>query len=293
MILPEVQAILHGDDTPSISVRKATFVGVVDGFAQVDMGDSRFICDFGSGYVPKVGEVVRVWTVGDQHMLFPAGPRPSVGTVLTTSGTQATVDTSVGRISVMYAGSAPTSGDRVGIVWSEDGPWCTQKLSSTPPPPVPVPDPGGGSVVRSATFRAIDTGSTDRGSARWWQAQPWASTSTYGAWFYGNQIKDTIPAGARFVSVEFYVSWQQRQGGMPRFALHDAGTKGPLPSFAPYGEWAPGGGWQRPPGDESWFHALKQGGSMAGVGLNQGGYNKFSSVAQDSMSGALRIAWRS
>lgn len=292
MILPESEAILNGDDAPRVDVRKATFVGVVDKLAQVDMGDSRFVCDFGSGYIPVVGETVRIWSVGDQHMLFPAGPRPTVGTVLTVSGNIATINTSTGSITAAFAGAAPASGDRVGIVWSEDGPWCSQKLSSTPPPPGPIPDPGGG-TARSATFRAIDAGSTDRGQARWWNDQPWASTSTYGAWFYGTQFPDTIPASASFVSLEFYVSWQQRQGGIPRFALHDFGFKNGLPNFGAYAEWDPPGGWQTPPNAAGWFNALKRGGGRLGVGLDQGGYNRFSSLAQDSMSGALRVSWRS
>src|SRR5690554_2808135 len=148
MILPEAQAILDSADQPRVNVRKATFVGVVDKAAQVDMGDSRFLCEFGSGYIPVVGESVRIWSVGDQHLLFPAGPRPAVGTVLTVADGMASVGTSTGVVSAAYAGGAPVSGDRVGLVWSEDGPWCSGKLSSTPAPPEPAPDPGGGSKVR-------------------------------------------------------------------------------------------------------------------------------------------------
>lgn len=295
MIPPEADAILSGDDQPLVRVRNATFVGVSGKAARVDMGDSRFLCDFGSGYIPVTGEVVRIWSVGDQHFLFPAGPRPTVGTVITASTTTAVVQTSVGEFTMLYFGAAPTSGDRVGVTWSEDGPWCTSRLSSTPPPVIPPPDPGtggGGPTLRSATFQVTDTGSTDRGSPRWWQAQPWASNSTFGAWFYGNQIRDSIPAAAEFVSLEFYVSWQQRQGAAPRFALHDSGAKGLIPGFGAVTAWNPEGGWQVPPDPAGWFNQLKAGGSRVGVGLNQGGYNKFSSRAQDSMTGALRISWK-
>ncbi|WP_449407992.1 hypothetical protein [Microbacterium maritypicum] len=293
MIPPEAKAILDGDDQPRVLVRKATFVGVVNGFAQCDMGNSRFICEFGSGYIPMVGETVRIWTVGDQHTLFPGAAKPNVGTVLTASSTTASVQTSVGTFICGYAGTAPTSGDRVGIVWSEDGPWCTSKLSNTVPPPAPIPDPGGGGGIRSATFYATDSGSTDRNRSRWWTAQPRAGDSTYGAWFYGTQLPDTIPAAATFVSLEFYVSWQQRSGSAPNFALHNYGSKNGLPSFGSSAAWAPAGSWQTPPGAAGWFAALKAGGGFLGVGLNQGGNNIFSSLAQDAMSGALRISWRS
>lgn len=293
MIPPEAEAIMRGDAQAAIAVRNAIFVAVDGKSAQVDMGDSRFLCDFGSGYVPAPGETVRIWSVGGQHLLFPAGPRPTVGTVTTVSSTSASVQTSVGVLAMPFAGSAPSSGDRVGIVWSEDGPWCTSKLSSTVPPPGPTPDPGGGNILRSATFRVTDAGSTDRDKPRWWTGQPRAGNSTYGAWFYGTQIKDTIPAGAVVVSVEIYVSWHQRKGSAPNFALHNQASKGAVPTFSGVTAWAPGDGWQVVPDQVGWFNALKAGGPWWGVGLNQGGDNIFRSLAQDSMSGALRIAWRS
>lgn len=293
MTLPEAEAILTSGGGPRINVRKATFVGVVDGFAQVDMGDSRFVCDFGSGYIPVVGETVRVWTVGDQHMVFPAGPRPTVGTVLTVTGDTATVETTVGTVVTTYVGSAPTSGDRVGLVWSEDGPWCAGRLSSTPAPPEPIPDPDPEPVVRSATFRAIDAGSANTGSTNWWQSQPWASETTIGMWFYGTQIKDTIPASAQLVSMDFYASWQQRYGGAPRWGLHGFPSKGGAATVDGAAEWVPAQGWNPIPWAGDWFNALKAGSVYYGIGLNHGGWNKFSSLAQDSMSGALTIAWRS
>lgn len=291
MIPPEAEAILSGDSGPRLNVRKATFVGVVDRMAQVDMGDSRFVCDFGAGYIPVVGETVRVWSVGDQHLLFPAGPRPAVGTVLTVASGVATINTSTGQVIAAFAGTAPASGDRVGIVWSEDGPWCTQRLSNTPEAPEPIPDPGAG-TIRSATFRAIDAGSTDRGSARWWTDQPWASESTFGAWFYGSQIKDTIPAGAQLLSMEMYISRTKLRSELANFTLHQSGWKQGVPVMSGRLAWDPGNGWNYVP-NQSWFAALIGGGDWWGIGLDQGGWSRFSSLAEDSMSGALRISWRS
>jgi hypothetical protein len=291
-MIDEAEVILQGMDRRSpVALRQATFVGVTNGSAIVDMGTSRFVCDFGAGYIPVSGETVQILSIGQRHTLYPVGPRPGAGTVMTVSSTMVTVQTVAGDIAMPFVGTAPTSGDVVALGWSE-GPRCLGKLSSTPVVAPPPPDPGG-NIIRSATFLAIDAGSTDRGAPRWWTGQPRAGNTTYGAWFYGSQIKDTIPASASFVSVEFYVSWQQRKGAAPRFALHTAGTKGGVPGFAPYVEWTPAGAWQIPPGAESWFNALKAGGAYAGVGLNQGGDNIFSSLAQDSWSGALRISWRS
>jgi len=272
--------------------RVGRYVGFDSGQALVDLGNERFPAAFTGGFVPQINDAVHVWSVdGVMFLIGPTVAKPGVGTVLTVSGSNANVSTDFGTFSMPFMGATPTSGDTVGISWSTS-PWCG-KLSSTPVTPVPPPDPGGGgSTVRTETFRAVDAGSTDRGSARWWQAQPWASNTTFGAWFYGTQIKDTIPAGATFVSLEMYASWQQRSGGAPRFALHNLFTKSGLPTFGAYTEWAPGAGWQTPPMAAAWFAALKAGGASAGVGLNQGGFNKFSSLAQDGLSGALRISWK-
>lgn len=278
-------------DAPRAVVRRGVFAEVRSGVAWVDMADSRFACDFGSGYVPRAGETVQVLTVNDRHLLFPARALPGTGTVQSVSAGLATVITIAGTFSMPYIGAAPSSGDLVGIQWSEQ-PYVLGKLSVQPAPPKPVPDPGSG-AVRSAVFQAIDTGSTDRTSVRWWTGQPRAGNSTYGAWFYGTQIRDTIPAGATLVSLEFYVSWYQRSGAAPRFALHDAATRWGIPGYGAYTAWNPDGGWQSPPMGSTWFAALKGGGSFYGVGLNQGGDNIFSSRAQDAMTGALRISWRS
>lgn len=279
-------------EIPSVRVRRAIYrEASASGTAWVDMGDSRFACDFAAGYVPRPGETVWIISTGERYLMFPARPLPGTGVVITVGSGLANVQTIVGTFSMPYIGSAPSSGNIVGISWSEQ-PFVLGALSVQPAAPPPAPDPGAGQV-RSATFRALDTGSTDRGSARWWQSQPWASNSTYGAWFYGTQIRDTIPASAQLVSLEFFASWQQRQGDAPRFALHNAASKSGLPSFGSYTAWSPGDGWQVPPMASAWFGTLRNGGGMLGVGLNQGGYNRFSDLAQNSMSGALRISWRS
>lgn len=287
-MIDEVAAIFDGQDQPAVRLARFAEMGS-DGSAYVDMETSRFVAE-STGYVPQVGETVQILSVGRRHLMFPARALPGTGIVMTVTDGVANVQTVVGEFSMPYVGVAPTSGDLVGISWSEQ-PFVIGKLSQQPDAPEPIPDPGG-STVRSATFMVIDTGSTDRDKSRWWQAQPWASNTTYGAWFYGTQIRDTIPAGASLVSLEFYVSWAQRQGGDPRFALHNLASKSGVPVMQPYTQWSPGGGWQTPPMAAAWFAELKAGGSALGIGLNQGGYNKFSSRAQNSMTGALRISWK-
>lgn len=277
------------------------YVGADGSNALVDFGDQRFPVPFLTAFVPEIAEPVNVWSVdGSLFLVGPTQPKPGMGVVATVSGDLVSVVTDYGTFTMPYTAPTvdtppPSSGDTVGIDWSS-GAKCYRLSTSPDPVPPPPPPSGGGSQVQTATFRAQDAGSTDRASARWWTDRPYASNSTFGAWFYGSQVKDTIPAGAQYVSLEFYVSYQQRQGGSPRFTLHNDQTKGGVPGMSAYWEWSPAEGFQKPVNDataQSWFNALKAGGDRAGVGLNQGGFNVFRSLAQDGMSGALRISWRS
>lgn len=277
---------------PGAQVRRGVFVGLnADFMALVDLGDSRFPCAFGAGIIPEINETVQVLSIGSQHLVFPLAGKPGEGTVVLVASPMVTVQTSIGDVIMPYVGTAPSSGNRVAIGWSE-GPRCLGVLSTTVTPPDPPPAPGGGGALRTVTFRAIAAGSTDRGAPRWWSPNPQAGNSTYGAWFHGTAIKDTIPADAVFEGLQFKVNRIQDQGGQPRFTLHSDPYRAGVPAMSAYTEWDPPGGWQTPPDPEGWFNELKAGGSRFGVGLNQGGYNIFASLAQDSESGALRISWR-
>lgn len=274
-----------------VITRVGTFAGISAGQALIDIDQSRFPAAFLTAYVPSVNEPVHVWSVdGSWFLLGPTTGRPGVGVVTTVGSGVVNVTTDFGEFSMPSVGTAPTSGQKVGISWP--GPVCLGALSVQPASPTPPPTPGGGgATVKEATFRAIDAGSTDRGATRWWTAQPWASNSTYGAWFYGTQIKDTIPAGSQLVSMEMFINRVQDQGSSPNFALHTSPGKAGVPAMGSLFPWDPPNGWNPVP-NNAWFAALIAGGSFYGVGLNQGGYSKFASLAQDGLSGALRIKWR-
>lgn len=284
-------ALIEGKST--VTSRVGTFVGSANGQALIEIDKSRFPVAFLTTYIPTVYEPVHVWSVdGQWFILGPTVGKPRVGTVLTVSSPRATVSTSQGNVSAIIGGTAPTSGDRVLLDWTEDGPVTGLRLATTAVAPPTPPDPGGGgSTVKEAIFRAIDAGSTDRGSARWWQAQPWASNTTFGAWFYGSQIKDTIPSGAQLVSMEMYINRVQDSGDPPRFTLHTDGWKGGIPGMSAYVAWDPPNGWNAVP-SAGWFGSLIAGGPYWGIGLNQGGFNKFAALTQDGLSGALRIKWK-
>jgi hypothetical protein len=231
---------------------------------------------------------------GVLRLTGPTLPKPGIGVVATITGTTATVTTAFGDYTFPVAPTdpMPTSGDTVGLHWSEQR-WCTLLIDvPEPPPPPPPPSPGGGEV-KTAEFRATFAGSTDRGSPRYWTSEVYASNTTYGVWVYGNALKDTIPAGAQFVSLEVYVSWRKRSGGAPRWVLHNLTSLSAVPSVSSYTEWSPpSGGYVVPPDPEGWFNALKAGGPWSGIGFNQGGYSIAHNLVANSMSGALRVRWR-
>lgn len=288
------------DQKSKVTTRVGVYVGNDGNTALVDLGDQRVPVAFATAWVPEVNEPVYVDTIdGVSRLVGPTTPKPGMGVVvsLDASGDYVTVMTDFGNYLMPYAAPdpdapAPTSGDSVGIDWSS-GPKC-YRLSTSPDPVVPPPDPGGGSTPQTFTqeFRAVDAGTTHP-NGDWWQREVWAADGNVGAWFYGSQIRDTIPNGALFLSLEVSINRIQRFGSAPNWALHDLPGKSGVPSFFGQTSWHPGGdGWQTPPNPQSWFDALKAGGNARGIGLNRGGYNKFSSLAQDGRSGALRISWR-
>jgi len=280
-----------------VTASLARYVGAEDGQALVDMGDQRFPVPFKSGgFVPQINEPVWVDSIdGRLFMTGPASAKPGTGVVATIADPLVTVTTDFGDFTMPYLGELPTSGDTVGISWSSE-PWCGKLSTSVEPPEPPPPPAGGGRPVRSAEFRVIDTGSVKKGGSHWWAARPWSSPSNYGAWFYGTQIKDTIPADAEFVSLEIYGSWAGRRWDKPRWGTHNLFTKSGAPTVTGSEVWEPGrdSGWRTPPWAEAWFHELKAGGSRAGIALNAAGtgQEEARSKTEDGMSGALRIRWR-
>lgn len=284
------------DRKSTVTPRVGRYVGNDGVFALVDLGDQRVPVRFGTPWVPQINEPVWVDSIdGVLRVAGPTLPKPGVGIVLTITGTQAVVQTDFGDFAMPVAPTdpMPSSGDTVGISWSSQ-PWCTLLIEVPDPPAPPPPPTPPGQEWQTTEFRAIDAGSTDRHQARWWTGQPRAGNSTYGAWFYGTAIKDTIPAGAQFGGLEFYVSRVHDSGGAPRFTLHSDPFKAGVPAMGSVFEWDPPHGYQTPPAPwaEVFFHDLIGGGSRFGVGLNQGGNHIFANLAQDGMSGALRIRWR-
>lgn len=267
-----------------------TFVSVSATGCQVDVGGGRIDARFGSGYLPQVNEPVNVWMFDDDST-FVMGPTTigaPQGTVVSVSSGMVTLTTDFGTVVAPYFGSTPAAGQVMGLRW-HGGPQALGVLSTSPPTPTPPPPPDSGSgaaVTHVDTFQAGDAGSWNRNG--WQQAQVWASDSYSGAWFYGSKIADTIPAGSPILKVEIFLSVVSRFGSPPNFGLHAYQTKpAGQPSYSALQPLAVTAGWFALP--TGWGDSLRSGGGQAGVGVNHGGKNIFASLAQDGMSGALRI----
>lgn len=265
-----------------------TFVSAAAAGCEVDVGGGRIPARFGSGYLPEVNEPVTVWVI-DDDTAFVMGPtltKPAQGTVTAVTAGLVTLSTDFGDVVAPYYGATPAAGQIMGLRW-HGGPQALGVLSTSPAPPTPPDPPAPPAAGQHVdTFQAVDAGSFNRYG--WQQAQVWASDSYEGAWFQGTKIADTIPSVAQMQKVEMFVSAQQIRFAPPNFALHPHPTKpAGAPAFGAPSAIPVAPGWITLPLE--WGDALKAGGGSFGVGVDHGGYSIFRSLAQDGMSGAIRI----
>lgn len=282
--------ILAAAAASPVHVWPATFVGLDD--------DGWVLCDVANGdqsgrvpaqvmtpYRPEVGERVFLLAVsGSFFLVGPAVPKPARGTVTSVSSSTVTLDTDVGSVQATYdAGTSLSVSQQVKLLWS-DGAHVVGILTAPPAPPTPPPAPVPAKRQHVDVFQAVDAGSFSGG--RWWQAQPWASDTTLGAWFYGSKIRDTLQ-GAPVSKVELWSTLASRFGGNPNFGTHPhAGKPGAGPSIASATPLSPpNGGWLTLPTAFGQYLAN----NVGGIGLAHGGFNKFRSLSDDPQSGALRI----
>lgn len=264
--------------------------------AVIDVGGGRIPAEFATAYEPEVNEQVQVlWVDGKPFVIGPAKLRPSMGVVVTAPvGNKVTIDTDIGQITATYnADIALSSGTAVRLHWGA-GPYVMSRMSTQPDVPI---DPGAGGtagVNRQETFTATNAGAWQVAGGRWSSDQPRASNGYLGAWFFGSKIRDTVAASAQMVSVEVYVKYASRFGSPPNFAMHSQAVPGGVPDLSAEFAWAVNDGWNRLPHsvEATYFDALKAGGPALGIGLKQGGVNRFVSLGEDAQSGAIRITWR-
>lgn len=274
---------------PGVRVLQATFVSASTTGCLVDISGNRVPATLGTSWLPEVNEVVWLWVIGDRFFIMgPAAIKPDQGVVQSVTSGLVTLTTSLGTTVICpYAGTTPSAGQSMKLLWH--GGAFAMLMSTSPAGNTPPPAPAPSATTHADEFPAIDAGSY--GSGRWWTPQVYASDSNLGAWFYGSKISDTIPAAASIQKVELYVSPQQISGSAPNFAVHPYQTNpGVSPALSTVGAVGVGPGWvDLGSVGVAIGNALKAGGGSFGVGLNHGGYNIFSSLAQDGYSGRLRI----
>lgn len=288
-MLPDRLLDAFGDKS-RITTTRGQFLGFDGGAALVGIDSGRLSC-LTLGYTPTGDEWVHVWIIdGAAFLAGPVLPVPDIGTVTAASGSTATVDTIRGTLLLpVVAGLTVNTNDVVAIGWGST-PKITSIVVDAPDPATPPPPPPANQTVQTQNFLAIDTGTMNRSGGSYWNGEVWASDTTFGAWFYGRKIKDTIHANAVIESIQIRTPWKQIYGFDPRFMLHQLAEKNGTPVPVDTRAYPARDDWVTLP--TSWGDALKAGGSQWGVGLNQGGFNKAKSRAQDEWSGALKITWR-
>ena len=264
-----------------------TFVAATATGCTVDVGGGRIPARLGSSYLPAVNESVNVWTFDDgtTFVMGPTVAKPGTGTVTAVAASLVTLSTAFGDVVAPYIGATPSAGQVMALRW-HGGPVAIGVMSTSPADPTPPDPPAVSTKQHVDVFQALDAGSWNRYG--WQQEQVWASDSYSGAWFVGSKIADTLPADADVSKVEIYLPVVSLFGSSPNFALHAYSSKpAGQPTYGASTPLAVRPGWNTLPA--SWGDALRAGGGSFGVGVNHGGKNVFRSLAQDGMSGALRI----
>lgn len=180
------------------------------------------------GPPPWPGDWVRVTTAGVGSMFCTLVEGSPMGTVVTVTSRVATVTGDDGvSYRYPYLGAAPLNGDRVrldhagrcvhpGAYSTEpDGSDVVPKPEPIPVPPPPPPAPG------SATFAALWSGSWRYGAFDTDGVE--SSYTRVAAVGFGNQIRDTVPAGARVTRAEMQLIREWNKSYSPaavRFGKH-------------------------------------------------------------------------
>lgn len=275
---------------PGVRLLQAVFVTADTTGTWVDIQGNRVPATLGTAFLPEVGEIVNLWVIDDRFLIMgPAAIKPESGTVQSVGGGFVTLQTSIGTtVTCPYDGgiSTPSAGQTMKLFWH--GGAFAMLESTSPPPAAPPPAPVASATNHDQTFYAHDAGSY--GSGRWWTPQVWASDSNVGAWFYGTQIADTIPATAAVSSIQVFVPGvTQISGSAPNFGVHAYTTKpGGAPTISSPTPVAIAPGWVNLP-VATFANFLKNGGGAYGIGVAHGGYNIFPDLAHDGASGAIRI----
>lgn len=241
------------------------------------------------GSAPKRGDRVRVFWVGGQPVCQTVAG-VALGTVASV-GTNVVTVTGDDGLSYTYPhafGAAYSAGQRVAL--NHDAEVVLFRLSTDPTakaPATPTQAPVSGSVTR--TFYPIDSCNWWSSGGRWDAPYAEVSVSRSGYYFYGNQIRNTIPNSATVTSVRIVLRelWDRVPGVPSQLGVHASGFRPVSGPLALTGS-VPVSGSGTFPLTAAMGDALKTG-SARGVGFAQNtGWRRFDGF---SRSGALTITW--
>lgn len=257
--------------------------------ALVDFSGGRVPVSFATAFRPELNEAVWVLIVdGVPFLLGPTVPKPYDGTIVSTSGGFAVVDTDIGQVTATYEfGATLSASQQVKLIWG-NGCHIVSVMSAVADPPI-VPDPAPNPTPSTYTKTITANSSSSYQSGYGWRTNDvWSSAHNQGLWFYGTKIRDTIPDTATIDSAQVYLPHPIQLLGARPFGRHAYGSK---PSGAPTltAESTLGGtsGWVSIP--TSLIDWLKA--NVGGVGFDIGGYNIWPGTQSDGQSGALRITY--
>lgn len=285
----EADAILRiVGEKASVRLISGAYRGLDDTFRAVVDFDGGRVPAYLLGYRPEVNEPVWVMVVdGVAYVCGPGVPRPSEGTVVSVDAVAhtAVVSSDVGEVTVGYpAALLLAPGDLVRLVWHGGG-WVLDIITAAVAPDVPTgPSAGGRNTVE---FTAIDSGSYQPGFG-WRTNDVWSSASNKGAWFYGSQIRDTIPDSASIVSAEIFLPNPSKLTGARPFGRHTYDTKpGGEPTITDTSTLGGTSGWVSIP--TSHIDYLKS--NAGGVGFALGGWWIWAGTQGNGSSGRLRVTY--
>jgi hypothetical protein len=260
-------------------------------------GDLRALVDFNGGRVPAyilpgmapmLNESVWVEVVdGVAYLHGPTTLRSDEGTIVTAADGVAAVTTATGDATAAYEDGIPLSpGDVVRLSWGPSGAWILGVAIEAVPPDVP-PSPDSVGDRRTVEFSALDSGSYQPGYG-WRTKDVWSSENNSGGWFYGTQIKDTIPDTASIVTAQIYLPAPTKLSGARPFGRHGHASKpGGALTFSDTSTLAGTSGWVDIP--TSLIDHLKV--NDGGLGFGTGGYNIWPGTQRDGQSGKVRVTF--
>lgn len=187
------------------------------------------------GVAPIPGRQVWVLYVGDAAVCLGMLPRSAMGLVQGAAAAgRVPVKGDDGKTySLPYLGTAPGNGTRVALDWSTGG--HVQGVMSAEPegsdyvPPDTAPPSG---ETRTITINPIDSGSYSNSNASWFGTAVASDSNSRGAYFYGTQVRDSIPAGATIVRAEFFAAFELAQYAGVQIGASTLAGKAGAPAWA-------------------------------------------------------------